>query len=214
MKSRIALKRLLPIVSIAAITFSAMSFFLAPVLHGSNSDAKPAIDSQISQNPVDDKPIAPIVVAKETSPALPVRLKIPEINVDVDIESVGLAPDKAMDMPKDLAVVGWFNLGAYPGDHGSAVIAGHYGRKNGKGSTFDDLHQLRQGDKLSVEDNKGVTTNFVVQGSRRYDPDADASGVFVSNDGKAHLNLITCEGTWTEVTKSYTSRLVVFADKE
>jgi len=35
-----------------------------------------------------------------------------------------------------------------------------------------------------------------------------------SNDGKAHLNLITCAGVWDEVEKSHSSRLVVFADME
>jgi len=214
MKTKILSKNLLLITSITAIVFTVAILFLAPAARGKNFYAKPAIDSQISQNPVDNKPIAPIVVAEQAIPALPVRLVIPKINVDVAVEQVGLTSGGAMDMPKDLDVVGWFNLGSRPGDSGNAVIAGHYGIKNGKGSTFDDLHQLRQGDKLSVEDNKGVTTNFVVQRSRRYDPDADASVVFVSSDGKAHLNLITCEGTWTEITKSYTSRLVVFTDKE
>jgi len=49
---------------------------------------------------------------------------------------------------------------------------------------------------------------------RRYDPKADISALFDSNDKKPHLNLITCEGDWSEATKSYTSRPVVFTDKE
>ncbi|MFA5714473.1 MAG: PAS domain S-box protein [Candidatus Paceibacterota bacterium] len=41
-----------------------------------------------------------------------------------------------------------------------------------------------------------------------------ATDIFVSNDGKAHLNLITCGGFLDEVSKSYPKRLVVFADAE
>jgi LPXTG-site transpeptidase (sortase) family protein len=146
---------------------------------------------------------------------LPVRLKIPKINVDATVEYVGLTPDGAMDVPKDPADAAWFKLGPRPGENGSAVIAGHYGLwKNGERSVFDDVHTLRKGDKLSVEDEQGVTTMFVVREHRRVDPSADASDVFGSQDGKAHLNLITCEGVWNETQKSYSRRLIVFTDKE
>lgn len=144
----------------------------------------------------------------------PVRLKIPKINVDSDVKYVGLAPDGAMDLPKSQKDVGWFELGQRPGDNGSAVIAGHYGRNNRKGSVFDDLHKLRKGDKLYIEDDKGLITSFVVRESRRYDPKADSSDVFSSSDGKAHLNLVTCEGTWNESIQQYSKRLVVFTDME
>jgi hypothetical protein len=49
---------------------------------------------------------------------------------------------------------------------------------------------------------------------KKYDPNANASDVFISGDGKAHLNLITCVGFWNKVSKSYPKRLVIFADKE
>lgn len=145
---------------------------------------------------------------------LPMRLKIPEINVDSVIEYVGLTSDGAMDAPKGSDNVAWFELGPRPGESGSAVIAGHYGWKNGKGSVFDDLHKLRKGDKLYVEDSNGEIISFVVRETRRYDLKAIASEVFVPNDGKSHLNLITCEGVWDEISKTYSQRLVVFADKE
>lgn len=152
---------------------------------------------------------------EEISPGLPVRLKIPGINVDVAIEYVGVTPNGEMGIPKGPSEVGWFELGPRPGEDGSAVIDGHYGRwKNGKGSVFDDLSKLSQGDKLYIEDEKGIAISFVVRESRSYDPKADASDVFESNDGNSHLNLITCEGTWNKASKSYSQRLVVFTDKE
>jgi len=152
---------------------------------------------------------------EQTNSGLPVRLKIPGINVDAPVQYVGLTPDGAMDVPKSPDEVAWYERGQRPGEKGSAVIAGHYGRwENGQGSVFDDLHTLRKGDKLSITDDKGVTTTFVVRESRRYDPAADASDVFGSSDGQAHLNLITCEGVWNETQKSYSDRLVLFTDKE
>lgn len=144
----------------------------------------------------------------------PARLKIPKINLDSTVEFVGLTPDGAMDMPKERANVAWFELGPRPGENGTAVIAGHYGQKNKKASAFDNLHKLRKGDKLYVEDDKGVIITFVVRENRRYDPKADASAVFGVNSGPAHLNLVTCEGDWDKVSESYPTRLVVFTDKE
>ncbi len=149
-----------------------------------------------------------------SSVGLPIHLKIPKINVDAAVEQVGLAPDGTMDVPKDFADVAWLNKGPRPGETGSAVVSGHYSSKNWKPSAFDNLYKLRKGDTIYVEDDTGVTTTFVVRESRRYDPNADAQSVFVSNDGKAHLNLITCEGVWDPVSKSYSKRLVIFTDKE
>lgn len=153
-------------------------------------------------------------LSKEEKPSgLPMRLKIPRIDVDSAIEHVGLTPDGAMDIPKSPLNVGWFQIGAPPGENGSAVIAGHYGWKNGRVAAFDSLYALRTGDKIYVEDDRGFITIFAVRESRRYDPNADASTVFGSDDGAPHLNLITCEGVWNADQKSYSGRLVVFSDK-
>jgi len=36
----------------------------------------------------------------------------------------------------------------------------------------------------------------------------------LTNDGLAHLNLITCIGVWEQITQGYSQRLVVFTDRE
>jgi LPXTG-site transpeptidase (sortase) family protein len=144
---------------------------------------------------------------------LPTRLVIPKIGVDAGFEYVGVTPQGAMDVPKDPIYVGWFDLGPRPGEEGSAVVAGHEGWKNGILVVFDNLHTLQKGDKVYVEDDKGVTTVFAVRELRELGKNEDASIVFNSNDGKAHLNLITCEGVWNADLKSYSNRLVVFTDK-
>lgn len=146
--------------------------------------------------------------------SLPINLRIPKINIDATIEQVDLTTDWSIDVPKKINDAAWFDLGPYPGENGSAVIVGHYGWKNGEHAVFDDLHQLNKGDKIYVEDEKGLTSTFVVSEVKTYDQNDNASGVFTSNDGKAHLNLITCEGVWNKTKKSYSSRLVVFSDKE
>ena len=151
---------------------------------------------------------------EQTRAKLPVRLKIPSINVDAYVEHTGLTPDGAMGVPKGNVNVAWYNLGPRPGENGSATIAGHYGLKNNIPSVFDDLHKLRVGDRIYIEDEKGTDIIFVVQKIQIYDKDEDASDVFSSNDEKSHLNLITCSGDWNTNEKTRSSRLVVFSDRE
>ena len=145
---------------------------------------------------------------------LPIHLRIPRINVDATIEHLGVTASGNMDVPKGPDDAAWFDLGPLPGEIGAAVIAGHEGWKNGMRAVFDDLHNLKKGDKIIVQDDNGAMVTFIVRETRIYGENENAGNVFESTDGKAHLNLITCEGIWNAASKSYSGRLVVFADKE
>ena len=158
--------------------------------------------------------VVSIIVPQQIVSGLPVRIKIPRIHVDAFVEYTGLTSLGAMDVPKGPDDVAWFDLGPRPGEIGSAVIAGHYGWKDNIPAVFDNLSTLHIGDTLSVEDGTGSTTVFVVRKLQLYGEKDNASNVFSSADGKAHLNLITCEGVWNPSKKSYSDRLVIFTDKE
>lgn len=151
----------------------------------------------------------------QASSGIPTRIKIPKIKVDIALESVGLNPDGVLGVAKGVGNAAWYNLGVRPGDNGSAVINGHYGRlKNGKMGVFTNLKKLRKGDKIFTKDINGLTTTFVVREIRKYALKADATEVFYANDYDSHLNIVTCEGVWNKITKTYSNRLVIFADKE
>jgi LPXTG-site transpeptidase (sortase) family protein len=143
---------------------------------------------------------------------LPVRLQIPYIGVDSAIEDALITPDGRMDVPAGSTNVAWFALGPHPGQEGSAVIGGHFGISNGVPFVFYNLDKLRVGDKVYVQDDKGGTLAFQVRSIKLFDRNADATTVFTSSDGLAHLNLITCEGIWNQVNGTYPQRRVVFTD--
>ena len=143
---------------------------------------------------------------------LPVRLKIPVIGVDSAIEDALITVDGRMDVPVGSVNVAWFALGPHPGQVGSAVIGGHFGIKDGKPFVFYRLDKLKTGDKVNILDDAGKTTEFVVRSVKLFDRNADATTVFTSSDGLAHLNLITCEGIWNQVNGTYPERRVVFTD--
>lgn len=156
------------------------------------------------------KSVSQSQVVNKASSGLPVRLIIPRINVNASIQHVGVTANKDMAVPSNTVDVGWFKLGPRPGEIGSAVIAGHFDGKNGDSGVFANLHKLKAGDKLYIKNDKGEATTFVVRESRIYNP-GYAEEVFSLNDS-AHLNLVTCDGVWNGNKKSYSKRLVVFAD--
>ena len=95
-----------------------------------------------------------------------------------------------------------------------ALLSPHYDQKNNVSAVFTNLHSLKKGDTIVVEDEEGVTTTFVVRDIMVYDKDRDATDVFFSRDGNAHLNLVTCTGVWDKSEKSYSERIIVFSDKK
>ena len=183
-------------------------------------EKKVVVDSEIPQILVveDKKIVVPSKVSPQVSLvsiSLPIRLVIPAIKVDANVLHLGLTADGAMDAPKGPSDVSWYNLGPRPGEIGSAVVAGHYGGwKDGSVSVFQDLTKIQKGDKVSIKNKDGSIITFVVRETRNFDSKADASDVFLSTDGKSHLNIITCEGVWNGVEKSYSNRFVVFTDRE
>lgn len=145
---------------------------------------------------------------------VPVRLEIPKLNIDTEIIAVGLNDNGEMEVPKKQTQVGWYNGGQEPGSVGTAVLVGHYGVwRNGEPGVFNDLNKIKKGDEIIVRNAKGKTIVFSVRESRDYAWNGNTAVVFNSNDLKSHLNLITCDGTWNDATKSYSLRRVVFADK-
>lgn len=145
---------------------------------------------------------------------LPVFIQIPSINVDAEIERVALAADGSMDVPKHPFSTAWYELGPRPGEIGSAAIAGHVNWMDGSSAIFEDLHKVKAGDKIIVQNDMGDDISFLVREIRNYEAAQDATDVFTSNDGKARLNIITCSGVWDKKTQQYSKRLVVFAEKE
>jgi len=173
--------------------------------------------SQTTQYSSTSKPIGTIQSVASLAEVpfnLPVHMTIEKIHIDASLETVGFTAKGEVDIPKGPTSPAWFEESPRPGEIGNAIIVGHFGWKNNIPAVFDDLDQLVKGDKLSVRDDQGIVQIFVVREMRMYGAHEAAPDVFISRDGKAHLNLITCSGVWNKAKKSYSTRLVVFTDKE
>lgn len=151
---------------------------------------------------------------EEWIPELPVRLIIPTIGVDAEVQYVGLAESGtgAMGVPSNFTDVGWYKDGVRPGMRGSAVIAGHYNGKNTPRAVFYDLNTLKVGDEVVIMSAERIEDIYFVVKIETYDYDAVTTDVFISTDGKKRLNLITCGGDWMPESKLFNKRTVVFTE--
>ncbi len=154
---------------------------------------------------------SPTSVATE---GLPKKVVIKSIDVEADVESVGMDAQGRMDVPKDDFNVAWYNLGFKPGENGSAVIAGHFDSRTGGPAIFYRLSELQDGETITVEYENGNSFNFKVTDKKEYDFDkVPLEEVFNSTD-KPRLNLITCDGVFNSSSKNYSKRLVVYSELE
>jgi len=155
---------------------------------------------------------APAPLSVQAHIGQPVRLKIPAINVDAAVESVGQAPDGAMDVPKDFNETAWYDLGARPGAPGNAVVDGHVDSTTGK-AVFWDLRKLVSGDQIVVVGDDGVERPFVVTASEAYSRAGVPLDRVFGPTTETHLNLITCDSStaFDRTRGEYAGNLVVYA---
>ena len=139
----------------------------------------------------------------------PLRVLIPRLKINTRVENVGLDRDGAMDVPKRYDTVGWFQLGARPGELGNAVMAGHLDSLIGP-AIFYRLKELRPGDDVIVVSDDGRERRFVVRALENYHYDAAPLDRIFGPSQEIGLNLITCTGAFDRRTQNYQQRLVVF----
>jgi hypothetical protein len=141
----------------------------------------------------------------------PVRIGIPAINVNADIDQVGLAPDGTMaEQPLSRANrAAWYRLGPTPGQVGPAVIVGHVDTKHAK-AVFYKLNQLRPGDMVSVTRADGRTVTFIVDGLAMYPKDHFPTSKVYAATRYPALRLITCGGSFDTAAGSYVDNIVVY----
>jgi sortase (surface protein transpeptidase) len=141
---------------------------------------------------------------------VPVRLRIPKIQLTTSLEPLGRAPDATVEVPSRPDLAGWYAPGPRPGDPGSAVIVGHVDYQHAP-AVFYRLRELRAGDRLTVARADGSSVRFVVQRTRRYDKQQFPTDEVYYPTLRSTLRLITCGGQFDPTTGHYRSNIIVFA---
>ncbi len=137
----------------------------------------------------------------------PVRLQIPRIKVDAQIE-ITTVQDGVMTNPVDPWKAGWFQSFSRPGEWTNTVISGHRDWWGYGPVVFWDLGWLQPGDKIYLSGADGTGATYVV-GEVEVVPRTVDPQTIINDVGYEALTLITCGGAWDGT--EYTERIIVHA---
>ncbi|RIW26839.1 class F sortase [Bacillus salacetis] len=142
---------------------------------------------------------------------IPARIKIPSMDIDTEVISVGLLENGEMAVPEETEITGWYDRGVKAGAEGNAVIAGHVDSQEGP-AIFFYLKNMEIGEEVTVSDESGKELTFKVKAKESYkDEEAPIEKIF-GPDKERNLNLITCTGTFNHDEHLYPDRLVIYTE--
>ena len=165
-----------------------------------------------------------------------IELQIPSLDVDARVLGVGVLSNEVMDAPEGKINdpvwqdAFWYRGSAVPGVLSTAVLAGHVNGPLGTHGVFEHIDQLRPGDAIVVHDPRNGldvrfavtrTADFTLAEATRKDVLREIYGLGpvagttpqASEDGLAHLTLVTCAGTFDTRLGTHDHRLAVFATR-
>ena len=142
----------------------------------------------------------------------PDRISIPRIDVDSASVPVGLEPDGTMEIPRDVATIGWYARGVVPGEPGSAVVTGHVDSRSQGPGAFFGLSTLDVDDRVVLTSADGVDQEWRVVARERRDRADIPREVVYARSGSPQLVLITCGGAFDRTARSYAENVIVYAE--
>jgi hypothetical protein len=147
------------------------------------------------------------------SPASPVRLDIPAINVTSVIEPLGLNADKTVQVPPlgRISYAGWYKYSPSPGQLGPSIILGHIDSAQYGPGVFFRLGALRQRDLISITRADHTVAVFEVERVVEYPKSHFPTLEVYGNTDHAALRLITCGGKFDLSAHSYEDNIVAYA---
>ncbi len=156
------------------------------------------------------EPPSAAAVVNSTS-TIPVRLRIPTLSVDAEVQQVGLTKSRAMGIPTNFTDAAWYKYGPVPGAIGNAVIDGHLDNAIALPGVFKHLGELKPGDDIAVTDASGQVHHFTVTRMESLPYNATSTAEIFGPSTSANLILITCGGKWNQSIKEYSTRLIVYS---
>jgi sortase (surface protein transpeptidase) len=190
-----------------------MMVLMAMLCGGSAALAWTAGHTDVASAPMNAPRSGPVLLARTPVRAgpRPVRIVIPRIAVNADIEPLHRAADGTLGVPPHWNEAGWYADGVVPGRQGPAVIVGHVDSARDGPAVFYRLPRLRQGDEVLVESSDGQTHRFVVDATHAFAKTSFPTQLVYGPTPLAALRLITCTGSFDRATHNYSENLVVTA---
>jgi LPXTG-site transpeptidase (sortase) family protein len=160
---------------------------------------------------VTDNAVAATHHATPVDGGSPSRITIPALNIDANVQHVGIAKSGAVAVPSNFTDVAWYRNGPEPGQAGSALIDGHVDNGLSLAGVFKHLGDAKVGDDIYIETASSTKLHFKITDIEEYPANAVPMTDLTSTTGAPRVALITCEGAWVQSARSYDHRLVVYA---
>jgi len=166
-----------------------------------------------STDPAETEVTAQAIANYKVDPELPRYLKIPKLGINARIKHTGIDRSGAVDSPKNINDISWYNESARPGNAiGSSLLMGHVSGWTSAG-IFKKLDQLNPGDRFEIEKGSGEKLAYeVTKGERIPLSQVDMTKILGTEVAGEHdMKLMTCSGKYNKETKQFEERYVVYA---
>jgi Sortase domain len=140
----------------------------------------------------------------------PVHLVVGAIGVDADVIPIGLDVNRALAVPRNAEITGWWSGGYVPGEIGPTVIVGHFDSKVASG-VFAKLQTLRKGARITVEDSIGSKYVYEVVEMEHLRKTAFPTDKVYGATAGSTLRLVTCGGKFNRATGHYVDNTIAYA---
>lgn len=119
---------------------------------------------------------------------------------------MGILPNGDLDVPSGKTnSIGWYAAGTTPGEVGSAVLDAHVY------AAFKNLHSAKVGQDIFVTMDSGAVLHFKITQKKTLPLNKISADEFFNDTSGKNLHLITCAGTYSRATGTYSHRLLVYA---
>jgi hypothetical protein len=207
-------------IGIGVMTLLLLSGCSAPGSGGVEQPTLPSQSIEISP-PVEDVPdYARFVEIRDSSPAAamtaapvaPSRVDIADLQISMDVASVGVNSLGLMDLPERVDVAGWYRFGSAPGsERGATVIAAHVDSLRYGLGPFARLRDAPVGTRVTLTLADGTARSYAISSiEKTLKSDIPIANVF-DRDGAARLILITCGGQFNRTSRTYSDNVIVTA---
>ncbi len=149
-----------------------------------------------------------------TRAAQPVRVRIAEVDVDVEVRPTGVAKDGSMELPGTVRRAGWYRFGSTPRERsGTTVIAAHVDTRSEGLGPFARLSSVRRGDRIVVTDRAGDEHAYRIVSRRQVARTRLPVDDLFDRDGPPRLVVLTCGGAY-DARNGYHDNVVVIAEPD
>jgi sortase (surface protein transpeptidase) len=155
-------------------------------------------------------------LSREMGPATqvdlaPIRVRIPSLEIDAAVIDLGLNDDRTLEVPRDVAVTGWYTGRSVPGENGPSVVVGHVDSAIAGAGVFFNLGRLELGAVIEIERSDGSVAEFLVTELSLVKKGQFPTEEVYGPTKEPTLRLITCGGAFDQDAGSYLSNVIVYA---